>query len=534
VLDIAANWLSICSESHERCKDSNQGTPPTRLVSIAGDSPRLVLTANLISKPRYATLSHSWGAHDITMLTSEHVHSFQEKIQLEKLPKTFQDAITIVRRFGLDYLWIDSLCIIQDDENDWLKESSLMSSVYGNSTITIAASSARDSSQGCFLKQHNFSGGLRARITDGGRQRVQDFRCSEVYELSTFKTHLGSRAWALQEKMLPPRTIHFSDRGAFWECRTTIASEYLPDGFPNQLVSPLVRREGELVRLWQQIVRLYSAAKLSFGKDKLPALSGIARLVYNETDDGYLAGLWRRKIEEQLCWSRFGPQPAVHRPHWRAPTWSWASIDGAVSWYELQDGLLETKYAHVLDASTEKYGQDPFGQVISGVLRLACSNMVSGSLIHPENSINLEAEGSAVISLQVGKEYQEFSIQLDCLSDNSGDNSGLVYLLPLLGGKTGSASREDGKTWLDELMIEGIALRTTGVRKGEFTRVGSFNFYQYESKIRGFGNGDERTELYEPFLRVLEEHGSTTAESACVEVISNPEHVDERFVITII
>ena len=451
-------------------------------------------------------------------------------IPFERLPNTFKHAIEIAQRLGLDYLWIDSLCIIQDDEDDWQKESALMSSVYGGSTITIAASSARDSSQGCFLKLPNFSGGLRARITDGGRQRVQDFRSEEVYSLSTFETHLGTRAWALQEKILPPRTIHFSDRGAFWECRTTIASEYLPDGFPNQLVSPLVRRKGKFEWLWPQIVQLYSAANLTFGKDKLPALSGIARLGYNETSDQYLAGLWRGQIEEQLCWRHWGSKSTVKRPPWRAPTWSWASVDGRVSWHMRQDGILETGYARVLDASTTKYGHDPFGQVTSGVVRLACSTMAAGYLVNPKKSGKLEAEEGAVIVLHAGNEEQEFPIQIDCLDDGYQEDNGPIHLLPLLGGKTGNGKWEEGKDSLHELIIEGIVLRATGVTKGEFSRIGSFNFYK--NRIRIFEIEDDKA--YEPFLQVLEEHGTATAEAACAEITSNPKHLDERYVITII
>jgi hypothetical protein len=283
VFAITNKWMSTCLDSHELCK-GDKGISPTRLISVASEPPRLVLSSELRQRPRYATLSHSWGGHGVIKLTSENLHSFKETLPVDSLPQTFKDAIEIARNLGIDYLWIDSLCIIQNSEEDWEIESALMTSVYGESLCTIAASSARNSTEGCFRKLPNFSGGLRARITDGGRKRVQDFRGDEVYELSTWKTHLGTRAWALQEKMLPPRTIHFGDRGAFWECRTTIASEYLPDGFPRQLVRPLVRRKGKIEWLWPQIVRLYSSANLTFGKDKLPALSGVARLAYNEIE----------------------------------------------------------------------------------------------------------------------------------------------------------------------------------------------------------------------------------------------------------
>lgn len=110
-----------------------------------------------------------------------------------------------------------------------------MTSIYGQLSCTIAASSARDNTEGMLRKLPYYSGGLRALITDGGRKRVQDYRTHDVCERSALKTHLGTRAWALQEKLLAPRTVRFGERGAIWERRTTLASEYLPDGVPEPL-----------------------------------------------------------------------------------------------------------------------------------------------------------------------------------------------------------------------------------------------------------------------------------------------------------
>ncbi|KAF2806818.1 uncharacterized protein BDZ99DRAFT_537712 [Mytilinidion resinicola] len=416
---------------------------------------------------------------------------------------------------------------------DWKTESALMSSVYGGSTINIAASSAVDSSQGCFMKPPNFSRGLRARITDGGRERMQDFRSSEVYDLSTFQTHLGSRAWALQEKMLPPRTTHFGDRGAFQECRTNVASEYLPDGFPKQLVSPLVRRKGKFEWLWHQLVPLYSAANLTFGKDKLPALSGVARLGFNETGDQYLAGMWRRQIEEQLCWRRWRPKTTLKRPPWRAPSWSWASIDGRVSWRSVeQSSSLENAYAHALDASTTLYGHDPFGQVSSGVVCLACSIVATGFLVSSKTPNNSEGEAGAIVVLRTGNEEQEFPIQKDCLDDFDEENKVPVHLVPILGGTTGMGTYPEVGEVIDELVIQGVVLRGTSVTKGEFSRIGSFNFYK--DKMSGIAPEEGDVEFYEPFLKVLKEHGTAAAEAACAEIISNSEHPQERYVIIIV
>lgn len=522
VLDTASNWLSTCSESHELCKVDDDFILPTRLISITGESPRLVLNSEIPKGQRYATLSHSWGAQDVFKLTSKNLNSFLKEIPADRLPKTFTEAFTITKRLGLDFIWIDTLCIIQDDEDDWQKESALMTSVYGGSTITIAASSARNSTEGCFVTVPYFSGGLRVRITDGGKQRVQDFRNSENYNLSTFETHLGGRAWALQEKMLPPRTIHFGDRGAFWECKTLIASEHLPEGFPRQLVSPIVRRKGKFEWHWPQIVRIYSAANLTFGKDKLPALSGVARLGYNETGDQYLAGLWRNNLESQLCWRLWGVQP-LKRPSFRAPTWSWASIDGKVIWHTTQQGILETRHIRILYASTRKYGNDPFGQVTSGVIRLACSALATG-LVH----LNPDAPEAATVSLEIGNK-EDFGIQMDCL--NEVEENDRVHLLPILSGGTGSAMVDKDGARISEIIVEGIVLRATGVTKGEFTRIGSFNFYKDKTNFPR--KLEDTEEAYEPFLRVLKEYGASMAEEAYSGTLFGSDDPD-RYIITLV
>lgn len=531
MFDIANNWMSNCTENHDLCKNNGDGTLPTRLISIAGESLRLVLTSKCLDRPRYAALSHSWGSYNVIKLTSGNLDTYMEALPVERFPRTFKEAIEIIKKFGLNYLWIDSLCIIQDSVEDWQNESALMSSVFGGSTVTIAASSARDGTEGCFMKPPHFSGGLRARINDGGLRRVQDFRSQETYDLSTIKTHLGTRAWALQERILPPRTIHFGDRGAFWECRTTFASEDLPDGLPRQLVAPLVSQRGDFQDLWHEIVRHYSGANLTFAKDKLPALSGVARLGYNETGDLYLAGLWRDKLDEQLCWFRSVCQPSSIRPRpaWRAPTWSWASIEGQVCWHPLHKNVLQTTYVHILDSNTTKYGYDPFGQVTSGVIRLACFTMAAGYLVHTSESNNPEPKDNAIIELSVGDSKLSFSVQMDCQDESDRLPGKLCYLLPFFGGKSGNVSQGEGSDWINELLIKGIVLQATDVTKGEFSRIGSFCFYKNCSS--GY---KKQEETFEGFLRVLKEHGRATAKAVCSAVISNRRHIDKRYIITLV
>lgn len=118
------------------------------------------------------------------------------------------------------------MCIKQDDEDDWRKEAALMSLVYGGSYINIAASSAKDVHQGCFLKPPYFRDTFRAQVNEHGVQTVKKFWNPDFYNKSFSESHLATRGWALQEKILPSRTLHFRDRGIIWECRAAIASEY--------------------------------------------------------------------------------------------------------------------------------------------------------------------------------------------------------------------------------------------------------------------------------------------------------------------
>ncbi|TID19461.1 HET-domain-containing protein [Venturia nashicola] len=535
VFTIAKKWMSTCLAEHELCK-IKQTALPKRLIQVSSNPPRLVLSSGIVSKPRYVTLSHSWGGHGIIKLTSANFDSFQKALPIEELPQTFRDAIKIAREIGIDYLWVDSLCILQDSETDWEQESALMSTVYGQSSCTIAASSARNSTEALFRKIPFYSGGFRARITDGGQKRVQDFRTKDVYERSVLRTHLATRAWALQEKMLAPRTVHFGERGAFWECRTTLASEFLADGIPRALMIPLIRRNKFFKWLyqWPMIVSLYSAGNLTFGKDKLPALAGVARLVSEETGDEYLAGMWKAQLEEQLCWSR-GNSDSIHiRPQWRAPTWSWASIDGRVAWKPTQKGTLETKYAHVVDAHTTKHGKDPFGQVTSGIVRIASSGLVLGRMLTPQDS-HKQGAGEKRTKLKLsGDKEREYSISLDCLHEAHVSSGSPLYLLPILGGNTGLRQRtnKDPEEWTSEMMVEGVVLRARDERKGDFCRVGAFSYTK--GKWRSSMAFRTNEELYEPFLKLLEERGKAVAEKICAEIIEDTEYPDHRYMMTII
>ncbi|KAI9699855.1 MAG: hypothetical protein M1820_007030 [Bogoriella megaspora] len=475
--------------------------------------------ANIVSGPEFIKL------------TPQTYQSFLSSIPADQFPRTFKDAIDIGRKLGIDYLWIDSLCIIQGDDIDWQKEAAKMGSVYGNSYLNIAASSAKDSTQGCFTKPAKFNGGFRAEVKTSDRRRVLSFRCEDLYEQYVTESYLATRAWTLQEKVLAPRTLHIGDRGIFWECRTRTASEFLPDEimdtyepFRGPLISQVNRQTTDF---WIRIVRLYSAASLTYEKDKLPALSGVARFQHMRSNDQYLAGMWKTNIESQLCWQLV--ETPKKRPAWRAPTWTWASVDGGVACrddlkheYEFQDD-----YAHVLEASTIPLGLDSFGQVKDGELRLCCSAMLAGSIDWKAKHRNPETDAAtATVNIHNISNQQTLPFWKDCSDDLSQGSAETVYFLPILGGKSQENTRSKAK-W--RTGIHGMVLRKTGSIAGRFSRIGSFDFYEDTA-----WNWKEMRAYYELFTKMIDECGDRTANAACARKISTSIYANEPYTITIV
>jgi hypothetical protein len=162
------------------------------------------------------------------------MEDFRDKIPKEAISKTFQDAIIITREFGIDYLWIDSLCIVQDDSEDWARESSSMAGVYGSSTLNIAASGASDGSIGCFFRREE-TWKCQVELSFYDRRSLVDVVPRLMYERSLAAMPLSKRGWALQERVLPPRTLYFTSTEVFWECHQKTACETFPDEFPTAI-----------------------------------------------------------------------------------------------------------------------------------------------------------------------------------------------------------------------------------------------------------------------------------------------------------
>jgi hypothetical protein len=141
VEDAAKEWLRSCGEKHPRCLPLSDRPLPTRVIDVGDkDSSRVHLVVSHGRLGRYIALSHCWGDREPTTTTPDSYNNHINKgIAIGDLPQTFRDAIGVVRALGFQYLWIDCLCIIQQDGEDWQREAPRMREVYANAVVTIAS-----------------------------------------------------------------------------------------------------------------------------------------------------------------------------------------------------------------------------------------------------------------------------------------------------------------------------------------------------------------------------------------------------------
>jgi hypothetical protein len=240
----AKEWISKCASDHPLCENvfvpkESKVYLPKRLLNVNtsyGDTVvSLISTKDL--KPYcnidYFALSHCWGEKMSIKLTSQNADEIKN-MKLEDLPTTFQDAVSITRSMGIPFLWIDSLCILQDDETEWETQSATMGLVYANAKCVLSASASKDSTGGCFssreLFRSNCSLGTLGTVSIIAESGDQNLQIPKLFDEKVDDAILSTRAWTFQERYLAVRLLHFSSGTVLFECNTMIASEYNPSG----------------------------------------------------------------------------------------------------------------------------------------------------------------------------------------------------------------------------------------------------------------------------------------------------------------
>lgn len=345
---LARQWHSDCKANHAQCglhqTSSSRKWRPTRLISFSAspgrgaDVVQLVDGASLPDEVEYVALSHCWGNVNLVRLLASTEAELRAGYLISQLPKTFREAIQVCRWLDYRYIWIDSLCIMQDSAQDWQTESQTMRLVYGQAALTIAAANASDSSKGLFTQRDpdsiippivpcNWHGAW------GGPTQPCCVIDMHLRSDNIEHSHLATRAWTVQERVLSPRVLSFGKTQMFYQCLEDEFCESFPLGVPDLMIPPeslqLHGMRAEPKKAWCSIVEAYSAAELTKDSDKLIAIAGVAEAMQERLYDRYVAGLWEGNLLTGLLWS--APQAQKPRPDpCIAPTWSWLSTNSTV------------------------------------------------------------------------------------------------------------------------------------------------------------------------------------------------------------
>ncbi|KAH7311603.1 heterokaryon incompatibility protein-domain-containing protein [Stachybotrys elegans] len=345
-LQTTISWIEECTTRHEKCNNAAPPFSPQRILMI--EEPHVRLIQNPPVAIRYACLSHCWGDGPTLQLTNATLETLLHGVRMDEMPKTFREACEMCTKLGITYLWIDSLCINQDDLSDWTTVSGTIESIYANAYLTLAATASSDSNRGLHRRMPSQMASFPLSSHPGLfiRRRLPDFP-SESTESDEISHPLLHRGWVLQERTLSARVLHFTGHMLVWECETITMSEDGSVNFnhsnPNHAhhgnsYTPF-RRSGRLedsAKTWRDQVEHYSKLDLTYERDRLPAISALAKHMLTRRSverpgegDEYYAGLFKSSFLGDLAWvpRSMDDQLALcdtNTPP--TPSWSWASL----------------------------------------------------------------------------------------------------------------------------------------------------------------------------------------------------------------
>ncbi|CAG8949109.1 hypothetical protein HYFRA_00002238 [Hymenoscyphus fraxineus] len=385
ILNRISAWVNTCDAQHPICQTEIMPMPELILDVTTGknvlgnDFIRLCESKN-ISPERYIALSHCWGDPSCAPIntTKSTLEERKRGISFDELPVSFKDAVVVTRSLGIRYLWIDSLCIIQDDAKDWERQSGRMAAIYSYSYLVLAATRAQNSRVG-FLNPRT----SRAHITlnhkqEGVEEKVLAFVLplrKEAFEeeyVDMTNEPLSDRAWCFQERVLSHRTLHFSSDQMYFECIDGFRSEdglYLIGRFDSIHKDAILFRyriykqsKPKQVRpfvQWLSLLQGYGPRALTKASDKLPALSGIAKIFGERMNDEYIAGIWKGAFLESLLWLGVNINEVADP---QAPSWSWAHYKGICTDIIRGDEAWDpigaiTSYHNELESQENPYGR---------------------------------------------------------------------------------------------------------------------------------------------------------------------------------
>lgn len=383
----ACRWLKDCEQSHQKCRAYQGAFRPERLLEISQDGRMVRLQHDHAASTRYVTLSYCWGGDQPGKATKANLHALTKFFDVARLPASIRDGVKIAAKLRFRYIWVDALCIVQDDEEDKGEQIAKMHQIYTSSTLTIAGSSASTSLDGFLHPRVAWRPtSLKIKPVDGDMSEIlaipADTRRDDVPNANP----LFTRAWAYQENQVSTRVLSFGTRIMAFFC---LEAEQLDGGNPEMdLDDSLGRGMGDPgfinagmtslasashPRAWTDLVKTYAGLGLSVPSDKLLALAALAQEYGTRLSlTKYLAGIWWEDIHWQLTWSRHPDKPTSRPPVYCGPSWSWCSVIGPIRFlHEAEKPSDLELLCSIVAASTTLVSVDQtFAQVSNGILTL--------------------------------------------------------------------------------------------------------------------------------------------------------------------
>lgn len=408
------NWMTL----HPMEESS---TIPNRLIDVRPTDGavgcRLVHTSERLqhSKPtKYAALSHCWGDPKDPPLktTKAKIQLWQREGFSDKdMPATYRDAVKTVRKLDIKYLWIDSLCIVQDDIRDWEREAVKMSEIYQGAAVTIVPIASKSCHDGfskrspALTAEVRHSSSLKPGVEGKYFLRKPDYGPAlELWGMEWSSTWI-TRGWTFQEAMFAVKKLYFGQQKMLFESHGMLWAEDHPqrkpekreDGsfsFSHLRTEDLAGPNSRFDSRWYSVIQSYTKRNLSFESDRLPAFSSYAKAFADLTGCHYLAGLWREELHRGLLWETTpipesklleflsttnGALTGTGCAQFTAPSWSWARGSGPVDYRfyhapsreRLPTEPKEPLEAVMLDAGVEVDGLNEFGRVSNGYIRVS-------------------------------------------------------------------------------------------------------------------------------------------------------------------
>ena len=400
--DFITPQINLCEMEHPICKSQwPRGALPKRLLKVnEGDRRCLRLCESVKESDRYVALSYCWGSDVGLKTTSHNLEDFTDAVNEDTLPRTYLDAIALTRKIGISHIWIDAFCIVQDDADDWQRESAKMESIYSGAYLTICASNAASVSEGFLKSRLPAVARCGTANVDGVAHAIyvsQAADCLRPDDPVLRDEPLSQRGWALQERILSRRTLHFTSTQVFWECNTvglletgifewSSAKKETVEGNQHRA---LVNVEGlGAYYIWNELVERFTACTITKASDRLPAISGLAKRYSTAFNDTYVASHWENTLLDYLFWRALSPQ-GTSAASYRAPSWSWASQGGPIR-FETMEPLLAEGFARdaveLISVKLTLKGSNEGGEVIDGYMDVSAACLpVEIDLITPDD-----------------------------------------------------------------------------------------------------------------------------------------------------